>query len=135
VVERKPIAVVGEPGRRTLVDADGVLFDTVSGAPPAGVVRLDVASPGPGDPATTAALAAVEALSGGLRTKVAVVAAGPTGEITLTLTDGTLVRWGGPERSERKAAALTALIEQLAHEKLDPATTIDVSTPEDVVLR
>ena len=135
VVERTPIAIVGEPGRRTLVDADGVLFDTISGAPPAGVVPLDVASPGPGDPATAAALTAIEALPGALRTQVASVAATPTGEITLTLTDGTLVPWGGPERSERKAAALAALIEQLADGKLDPATTIDVSTPEDVVLR
>ena len=135
VVERKPVAIVGPPGRRTLVDADGVLFDTVSGAPPAGVVPLDVASPGPGDPATTAALAAVEALSRDLRTQVASLAATGSGEITLALTDGTVVRWGGPERSERKAAALAALIDQLAHGKLDPATTIDVSTPEDVVLR
>jgi cell division protein FtsQ len=135
VVERTPIAIVGEPGRRTLVDAKGVLFDTVSGAPPAGVVPLDVPSPGPGDPATTAALAAVEALSDDLRTQVASVAATPAGETTLTLTDGTLVRWGGPERSERKAAALAALIDQLAHGDLEPAATIDVSTPEDAVLR
>ena len=54
VVERVPVAVVGPPGQRTLVDAHGVLFDTVTGAPPAGVVPLDVASPGPGDAATMA---------------------------------------------------------------------------------
>ena len=62
VVERVPVAVVGEPGRRSLVDAEGVLFDTVTGEPPAGVVPLDGAAPGPGDPATMAALAAVAAL-------------------------------------------------------------------------
>ena len=135
VVERKPVAVVGVPGRRTLVDADGVLFDTVSGEPPAGVVPLDVAAPGPGDPATMAALTAVEALPTGLRKKVASVAATEAGELTVTLTDHTLVRWGGPERSERKAAALAALIGQFAHGDLEPAATIDVSTPEDVVLR
>ena len=56
MVERVPVAVVGEPGRRSLVDAEGVLFDTVTGEPPAGVVPLDVADPGPGDPATMAAL-------------------------------------------------------------------------------
>jgi cell division protein FtsQ len=135
VQERVPVAVVGEPGRRTLLDATGVLFDTVSGAPPAGVVPLDVAAPGPGDPATMAALTAVEALSGDLRGRVASVAAGPTGDITMTLTDGTLVGWGGPEQSRRKATALSATLGQLAHGGLEPAATIDVSTPGDVVLR
>jgi cell division protein FtsQ len=135
VVERVPVAVVGGPGQRTLVDAHGVLFDTVTGAPPAGVVPLDVASPGPGDPATMAGLAAVEALSRDLRKQVASVAVRTGEDITLTLTDGTLVRWGGPERSDRKGYALVALLEQLAGEKLDPASTIDVSTPEVVVLR
>jgi cell division protein FtsQ len=135
VVERVPVAVVGVPGQRTLVDASGVLFDTVTGTPPAGVVPLDVSSPGPGDPATMAALTAVEAMSTDLRKKVTSLAAATPEEITLTLTDGTLVRWGGPEKSARKGAALTALLEQLAGKKLAPASTIDVSTPEAVVLR
>ena len=135
VVERTPVAVVGEPGQRTLVDAHGVLFDTVTGAPPAGVVPLDVAEPGPDDPATMAGLAAVEAMSADLRKQVASVAVSSTQEITLTLPGGTLVRWGGPEESARKGDALAAVLDQLAGEKLDPASTIDVSTPEDVVLR
>jgi cell division protein FtsQ len=135
VAERVPIAVVGEPGQRTLVDAHGVLFDTVTGAPPAGVVPLDVASPGPDDPPTMAGLAAVEALSTDLRRQVASVAVPTAEDITLTLTDGTLVRWGGPEESDRKGSVLAALLEQLTGEKLDPASTIDVSTPEAVVLR
>ena len=135
VVERVPIAIVGEPGRRSLVDAEGVLFDTVSGEPPAGVVPIDVAEPGPGDPATMAALAAVEALPAELRRDVAAAAATSAEDVSLTLTDGTLVRWGGPEESDRKATALAALIEQLAEGGLEPAATIDVSTPKAVVLR
>jgi cell division protein FtsQ len=135
VVQRVPVAVVGEPGQRTLVDAHGVLFDTITGAPPAGVVPLDLASPGPGDPATMAALAAVEAMSADLRKRVASVAVPSAEDITLTLTDGTVVQWGGPEESERKGSALAATLEQLADEKLDPATTIDVSTPGAIVLR
>ena len=135
VVERVPIAVVGEPGRRSLVDAEGVLFDTVSGAPPAGVVPLDVSTPGPGDPATMAALEAVEALPTDIRRDVVSAAATSAEDISLTLTDGTLVRWGGPEDSDRKAAALAGLLEKLADGDLEPAATIDVSTPKAVVLR
>ncbi|MFL6097427.1 MAG: cell division protein FtsQ/DivIB [Blastococcus sp.] len=135
VVQRVPVAVVGAPGQRTLVDAHGVLFDTITGAPPAGVVPLDLASPGPGDRATMAALAAVEAMSTDLRKRVASVAVLSAEDITLTLTDGTVVQWGGPEESDRKGSALAATLEQLADEKLDPAKTIDVSTPEAVVLR
>ena len=56
----------------------GVLFDTVTGAPPAGVVPLDVPRPGPDDPATMAALAAIEALPRGLRDQVGVASPRPT---------------------------------------------------------
>jgi cell division protein FtsQ len=135
VVERVPIAIVGTPGRRSLVDAEGVLFDTVTGEPPAGVVPLQVAAPGPGDPATMAGLAAVEALPGDLRRQVTSAAATTAEDVSLTLADGTLVRWGGPEQSDAKATALAALLEQLADGDLEPAATIDVSTPEAVVLR
>jgi cell division protein FtsQ len=135
VVERVPVAIVGEPGRRSLVDAEGVLFDTVTGEPPAGVVPLDVADPGPGDPATMAALAAVEALPADVRLEVASAAAATAEDISLTLTNGTLVRWGGPEESAAKAAALAALIEQFGSGGLEPAEVVDVSTPAAVVLR
>jgi cell division protein FtsQ len=135
VVERVPIAIVGEPGRRSLVDAEGVLFDTITGSPPDGVVPLDVASPGPDDPATTAALVAIGALPADVRADVAGAAASGPGDIELTLDDGTQVLWGGPGESDRKSAALAALIERLAAGDLEPATTIDVSTPDAVVLR
>ncbi|HVD27556.1 MAG TPA: FtsQ-type POTRA domain-containing protein [Mycobacteriales bacterium] len=135
VVERVPIAIVGEPGQRWLVDAEGVLFDTVTGAPPPGVVPLEVAHPGPDDPATTAVLAALRALPTDLRRDVASAGATTAEDVSLTLADGTLVRWGGSEQSDRKGAALVALIEQLADGDLEPAETIDVSIPEAVVLR
>lgn len=135
VVERSAVAIVGQPGRRSLVDADGVLFDTVTGEAPAGVVPLDVADPGPEDPATRAGLTAIGALSSGLRARVGVVAAPTAESIQLTLTDGTLVRWGGPEESAAKAKTLAALLDQIAATAIDPAATIDVSAPGAVVLR
>jgi cell division protein FtsQ len=135
VVERVAVAIVGPPGRRSLVDADGVLFDTVTGEGPADVVPLEVATPGPGDPATMAGLTAVEALRGALRDQVAVVRAASAEDIVLTLTDGTVVPWGGAEQSGAKAKALAALLEQIASGGLEPAGTIDVSAPDAVVLR
>lgn len=135
VVERVPVAIVGPPGERSLVDAEGVLFDMVTGEPPAGVVSLDVADPRPGDPTTLAALAAISALPVDVRDGVAGAAATGPEDIALTLDDGTEVRWGDASESAAKAAALGGLIEQLASGALEPAETIDVSTPDAVVLR
>jgi cell division protein FtsQ len=135
VVERVPVAVVGEAGRRSLIDADGVLFDMVTGRTPDGVVPLDVASPGPDDPATMAGVAAIGSLPARIRADVAAAAAGGPDDITLTLTDGTVVRWGDASESGEKSAALVGLLEQIASGALEPAGTIDVSTPDAVVLR
>lgn len=135
LVERTPLAVVGEAGRRSLLDARGVLFDSVTGEPPPGVVPLVVAAPGPDDPATAAALSALGALPGSLREQVALAEAGTPDDLVLTLTDGTVVRWGGAEESAEKAEVLVALVEQLAAGTLEPAAELDVSAPGAVVLR
>jgi len=135
VTERVAVAVVGPPGQRALVDATGVPFDTITGAPPQGVVPIAVDHPGPDDPATAAALSAVTALPRALREKVSRASATEAGEVTLTLTDGTTVRWGTAEKSPAKGAALTAVLQQIGAGALEPATTIDVSTPTAVVLR
>jgi cell division protein FtsQ len=135
VVERVPVAVVEESGTRSLVDADGVLFDTVTGYPPVGVVPLEVADPGPEDPATRAALAALVALPEDVRVDLADARATSAEDVTLTLEDGTTVLWGSDERVDDKADALVALLVQLESGALEPAGTIDVSTPAAVVLR
>jgi cell division protein FtsQ len=130
-----PVAVVGPPGERSLIDADGVLFDSVSGDPPAGVVELEVEDPGPGDPATMAAITAIRALPRGLLEQVAGVAAPSPEDISMAMTDGTVVEWGGEEESAAKAGALEALVDQIASGALEPAETIDVTVPAAVVLR
>jgi cell division protein FtsQ len=135
VVERVPVAIVGTPGRRSLVDAEGVLFDSVTGQAPPGVVPLDVTRPGSDDPATMAGLAAVSALPTEVRRDVVRAAAASAEDISLTLTDGTTVRWGDAERSSAKAVALAGLLEQIDAGRIEPAQTIDVSTPSAVVLR
>jgi cell division protein FtsQ len=135
VVERTPVAVVGTPGRRSLVDARGVLFDTITGDAPEGAVPLEVADPGPDDAPTMAALGALTALPDDVRGQVAGAAATSAEDVSLTLEDGTTVRWGTPEQTDEKAAALTAVLDQIASGALEPAGTIDVSTPDAVVLR
>jgi cell division protein FtsQ len=135
VTERTPVAVVGPPGRRSLVDAGGVLFDTITGDAPPEVVPLDVADPGPDDPPTRAALKALVALPPEVRDRVAGARATSAEDVSLTLDDGTVVRWGTAEETDAKAAALAAVLGQLVAESLEPADTIDVSTPDAVVLR
>ncbi|TFV54118.1 FtsQ-type POTRA domain-containing protein [Geodermatophilus sp. DF01-2] len=135
VAERVPVAVVEQAGTRSLVDAEGVLFDTVTGDPPAGVVPLDVADPGPEDRATRAALAALVALPDDVRADVAGARTSSAEDVTLTLEDGTTVLWGSAEDVEEKADVLVALLEQLRAGALEPADTIDVSAPSAVVLR
>jgi cell division protein FtsQ len=135
VAERVPVAVVDHLGTRALVDASGVVFDTITGDPPAGVVPLDVADPGPDDRATTAALGALTALPEQVRSQVTGIAARSADDVTLTLTDGRTVSWGSADRTARKATVLAALLEQIDAGTLDPAGTLDVSTPDSVVLR
>jgi cell division protein FtsQ len=136
VVERVPVAVVEEAGTRLLVDRDGVLFDTVTGRrPPAGAVPLDVADPGPEDRATRAALSALVALPEEVRGDVADARATSAEDVRLTLEDGTTVLWGSAEDAGDKADTLVALLGQLQAGALEPAQTIDVSTPSAVVLR
>ncbi|MGY1827809.1 MULTISPECIES: cell division protein FtsQ/DivIB [unclassified Blastococcus] len=135
VAERVPVAVVGPPGRRSLVDAEGILFDTVTGSAPRGVVPLTVDDPAPDDPATLAGLAAIRALPGPLREDVVEVAAPGPQSITLTMADGTEVVWGGAEESATKGEVLVALLDRIAGGELEPAGLIDVSAPDAVVLR
>jgi cell division protein FtsQ len=135
LVERTPIAVVGEPGRRSLLDAGGVLFDTITGEPPAGVVPLAVEDAGPDDPATRAALTAIAALPDALRAQVTLAVAPGPQEIDLTMADGTVVHWGDADDSAEKADVLAALLDELAAGTLEPAAELDVSVPGAVVLR
>jgi cell division protein FtsQ len=136
VVERTPLAVVEEAGRRTLLDADGVPFDTITGPAPDGVVRLEVPHPGPGDPATAAALSAIAALPADVRGRVVRATADPDGEeVALRLADDTSVTWGSAADSPQKAAVLTGLLQQIDAGRLEPAGTLDVSEPGAVVLR
>lgn len=135
VTERVPVAVVDMAGHESLADASGVLFETVTGEPPAGVVPLVVAHPGPTDAATRAGLAAIVALPASIRSDVRGASATSGEDVVLHLTDDTTVLWGDGDQAKAKAAALAALLHQIDAGAVKGAGTIDVSTPGAVVLR
>jgi cell division protein FtsQ len=127
VTERRGVAVVSRLGAPWLVDAGGVVFQRLDRAP-AGLPRLDVASPGAGDPATRAALAALTALAAPVRAQVQVIAAAVPDEIRLSLSGGRTVFWGDGGEAAAKAQALQALLSR-------PGRIYDVSTPTVVTVR
>jgi len=121
VVERVPVAVKDFPDGPHLFDRDGVDFATAP--PPPALPYLEVADPGPGDPATKAALQVLTALRPEVAGQVGRVAAPSVASITLTLTDGRVVIWGTTDRTDEKAEKLAALLTQ-------PGKTYDVSSPD-----
>lgn len=127
IFERTPVAGVVGPQAVALVDAEGVPFDTVSELP-AGLVRLEVDSPGPDDGATRAALTVYGDLPVALRADVRTLRAGSASSVLLLLADSRQVVWGSPGRTETKAAAVAAL-------RTLPGTVVDVSAPGLAVRR
>lgn len=121
IVERIPVVVKDFPDGPHLYDRDGVDFATAP--PPPALPRIDVANPGPADPATKAALEVLTALRPEVAGQVGRVAAPSVASITLTLSDGRVVIWGTTDRTEEKAEKLAALVTQPGH-------TYDVSSPD-----
>ncbi|WP_367141302.1 cell division protein FtsQ/DivIB [Mycobacterium sp.] len=121
IVERVPVAVKDFPDGPHLYDRDGVDFATAP--PPATLPYLDVADPGPTDPATRAALAVLSALRPEVGAQVGRIAAPSVASITLTLTDGRTVIWGTADRTEEKAEKLAALLTR-------PGRVYDLSSPD-----
>jgi len=121
VVERVPVAVKDFPDGPHLFDRDGVDFAT--GPPPPALPYIDVADPGPTDPATKAALQVLLALRPEVASQVSRIAAPSVASITLTLGDGRVVIWGTTDRTDEKAEKLAALLTQTGK-------TYDVSSPD-----
>lgn len=127
VTERTPAAGVVTAGGVSLLDASGVVFGTER-AMPKGLVRLEVGSPGPEDPATRAALQVHAALPAALRERVGLVRAPSPSGVELHLYDGRQVLWGRPGGTPTKAAAVLALLSK-------PGSVFDVSGGDVVVVR
>jgi cell division protein FtsQ len=122
VTERTPVAVASVEGGFAVLDAEGVIFDTLP-ARPDGLVLVRVPSPAPADPATRAVLTVVMALPDALRAQVVAVVADLPTRIRLEVTGGRVVVWGDAERNDTKAQVAAVLLAR-------PAKTIDVSAPD-----
>ncbi len=126
VTERTTAAVVAvESGAYALLDATGVRFDTVDERP-AGVplIDADIENGAGADSATVlAGLTVARALPPDLAARTQEIRASTPDAVTVLLSDGAVVEWGGPQESARKAAVLAVLMQQ-------PARVYDVSTPD-----
>ncbi|HEX6871057.1 MAG TPA: FtsQ-type POTRA domain-containing protein [Micromonosporaceae bacterium] len=128
VTERLAVAAALVGRRYLLLDRTGMIFHTVDRRP-AGVILVQLSTPGRTDPATLAAVRVVSSLTPPIRAQVAVLVAESAGRIRLELTSGGQIIWGDAENSELKARVASSL--------LRPADTrtIDVSAPEVVTVR
>ncbi|MFI7442073.1 cell division protein FtsQ/DivIB [Nonomuraea indica] len=127
VVEREPVAAVQVGGKAAVVDKQGVVIEVGDTVPPLLPV-LVVDRPAAGDPATMAALQVIQHLPDELTGRVRQVRATTAEGVSLTLSDGRSVVWGGTDRGEEKGRILTRLLRRKAE-------VYDVSSPDVVTLR
>ncbi|MBO2461997.1 cell division protein FtsQ/DivIB [Actinomadura violacea] len=131
VHERVPVATLERGGRYQRLDRYGVTV--ADGATrPAGLPELAVASPGPSDPATLAALKVLTGLPDRLRGRVTEVEAAGPAAVTLHMKGGLTVTWGPPERAAEKIRLLDSLERSPSGRSLHG---VDVSSPEVLITR
>lgn len=129
LVEREPVGVVARGSGFDLVDAAGVVIETSPKRPDGYPTLVAGDTDGAGFRAATAV---VRALPEGIRTNLREVRAGTADDVTLTLAGGARVVWGSAERSDDKAAVLTALMVSHPPGSVDE---YDVTSPDSPVIR
>ena len=115
VVERTPVAVVPQNGEFTLIDRDGVAFQTVKKAP-GDLPQVRVDFPGASDVNTRSALTVLAALSEELREQVLAVSVAAPAQIRLELRQDRVVVWGDDTQSDTKSQVATALLKRKGQE-------------------
>jgi cell division protein FtsQ len=128
VTGRTPALAVASPGGYTLIDKSGVAVSQVP-RQPAGMVLLTSAPPVAslrGSPAVLAAATVLGQLPPQVRSLVTSVTAASPGAVTLHLSGGITVVWGGTGRAAAKAAELVILMRTKAsfYDISDPATAV-----------
>lgn len=132
VVERTPLGLIPTATGFDVVDAAGVVLESSAVRPPGiPLVRLD--EDGVGGRGFSAITEVLVALPPGVLAQVDSITARTRDDVTLALA-GTSQRvvWGSADDSDRKAAALAALLGMFA---ASGAGEYDVSAPESPVFR
>jgi len=122
VVERVPAALVPDSGGYAIVDRGGVVFGQ-SATARSGLPVIDVSAPARDAQVVPGALAALRALPADVDRRISSITASDPYAITLTLTDGVTVNWGGGDDAVDKAHDLVALM------RTGRAHHYDVSAP------
>lgn len=134
VTERQVVAVLHAGTAYWLVDKKSVPFRQVT-KPPKGFPVIGVNQVTAGDPASRAAVAVVDAIPADLAAAVVSIAAPTPDGITLHLTAGRTVFWGGAQDSARKFVVLRTLLKHpVATQSGGKETHYDVSSPDAVTV-
>lgn len=132
VVERRPVAVVGQGSAAVVVDRTGRALAVAPEGSTLPVLSGEPVEVGASVPAgRQRALAVVAELPTALRRQVAAARVAPTG-VVLELDDGIEVRWGDGSQATAKAEALQVLLDQAGR---DTIASIDVSVPRASTLK
>ena len=131
VLERVPVAVAltAEDGRQ-LIAADGTPLGVAAAGSALPEVRLvgEPGQPGPAFDAVAAGAGVAGGMPPAIRLQVELVVIGSDGTITLHLTDGVTVTYGGPDEFEAKAEAIAAIL-AYADDQGRALMSIDVTAP------
>lgn len=134
ITEREPIASVKVGKSFELVDPAGVAIES-SPQKPKGVPLVDIRG-GTSDGAVFRSAAEVLlSMPTALRATVSSVTASTPDDVTLTLTTGEQVVWGGADSSTRKAELLAGLIKDHKARNPGQAVEYDVSAPDNGIIR
>ncbi len=131
LVERQPVGALPNGSGFTLVDPAGVVIERVPDAV-AGVPIFTVEGDSVDSPGFTAGVDVLASLPVELAGQVQEVIAKTTDDVTLVLTGGARVFWGGPENSAFKHHVLSKL---LAVNPVGTVSEYDVSSPNTAVVR
>lgn len=131
VVERRAIGFFAVKSKWAIVDAAGVVVDTVS-APPSRIPELFVESTT--DRAFTSIAETLSQLPSTIRNKVLSISAQSRDSVTFTLRNsGHIIIWGSPDNSALKVLVMGRALK--VADRSSGRYSIDVSAPDNIVLQ
>jgi cell division protein FtsQ len=131
IVERSPIGYLPSATGFTMVDPAGVVMENSEERTP-GIPLFTVEGDSTKSPGFQAGVDVLESLPSSLAGQVDQVIAKTTDDVTLVLTGGARVFWGGPENAAFKNHVLSKL---LAVNPVGSVSEYDVSSPKTAVVR